>query len=129
LHRRAAVELWPPFPQTTPVKCAHTAPAGFTPGQALALSLAVSGGEGVQAVRAARLRYRHVNQAERWSAADASGENGAYSAAIPAEYTAGEFPLEYYFELEDKTGLAWMHPGFNRTLSNQPYFVVEKRKS
>lgn len=113
-------------PQETRITCAHTAPRRFTPGQALALSLAVSGGEGRQAVR---LRYRHVNQAERWRAVNAIAGNGVYAAAIPAEYTRSEYPLEYYFELQDTTGKAWMYPGFNKTLSNQPYFVVEKRSS
>ena len=31
------------------------------------------------------------------------------------------------FELEDGTGAQWMYPGFNETLSNQPYFAVCKR--
>ncbi len=114
-------------PQETRITCAHTAPRRFTPGQALALSLTVSGGEGGQAVRAVRLRYRHVNQAERWRVVDANAGNGAYAAAIPAEYTESEYPLEYYFELQDTAGKGWIHPGFNKTLSNQPYFAVEKR--
>lgn len=115
--------------EKTQIACAHTAPRHFTPGQALALALAISGGQGRQAVRAVRLRYRHVDQAERWRAADANAAHGGYAAGIPAEYTESEYPLEYYFELEDAAGKAWMHPGFNKTLSNQPYFVVEKRKS
>jgi hypothetical protein len=75
-----------------------------------------------------RLRYRHVSQAERWNALDASREDGAYTAAIPAEYTQSKFALEYYFELEGNTGVEWMYPGFSKTLSNQPYFAVCERR-
>jgi len=109
-------------------KCSHTAPGTFSPGQALTLSLTVADLSG-QALSGVRLLYRHVNQAERWRSVDARAQSGAYSAAIPAEYTASEYPLEYYFELENNAGNAWMYPGFNKTLSNQPYFAVAKRSS
>jgi len=122
---RAAIER----PNKTQVACAHTPPEIFKPGQTLVLSLAISGGEGEPAVRAVRLRYRHVNQAERWRAVEADGGNGTYTAAIPAEYTESAYPLEYYFELEDGLERAWMYPGFNKTLSNQPYFALYKRKT
>lgn len=109
--------------------CVHTPPRSFRPGQALALSLAVAGDESGASVRAVRLLYRHVNQAERWNGVNASPGNGIYVAAIPAQYTKSPYPLEYYFELEDGSGAAWMHPGFNNTLSNQPYFAINKRKT
>jgi hypothetical protein len=43
-----------------------------------------------------------------------------YRAVIPAAYTQSPFPLQYYFELDSSA----VYPGFNETLSNQPYFVV-----
>jgi hypothetical protein len=115
--------------QKNRIKCAHTMPRSFKPGQALALSLTISGDLAKQAARTVRLLYRHVNQAERWRVVDANAANSAYVATIPAEYTGSEYPLEYYFELVDKRGEAWMYPGFNKSLSNQPYFTVEKRTS
>ncbi|MDE3187391.1 MAG: twin-arginine translocation signal domain-containing protein [Acidobacteriota bacterium] len=114
-------------PHTARHECAHTPPKTFSPGQALALSLSVSGAEQSASVRAVRLRYRHVNQAERWKAADATGAGNAYTAEIPAAYTGSAYPLEYYFELESQSGAAWMFPGLNRTLSNQPYFAVQQK--
>ena len=78
-------------------------------------------------VRSVRLRYRHVDQAERWKALDADEKDGAFAAVIPAEYTQSKFALEYYFELDGGRGVEWMYPGFNKTLSNQPYFAVCKR--
>jgi hypothetical protein len=129
-RRSAAAEIQAATarPSRKRVAYAHTPPESFRPGQAVALSLAVPAEKGGTAVRAVRLRYRHANQAERWRALDASGGNGTYTADIPAQYTESPYPLEYYFELEDTLGVAWMIPGFNNTLSNQPYFAVYKRR-
>lgn len=111
------------------VKCAHTPPQEFTPGSPLTLTLKVSRGEGIQAVPSVRLLYRHVNQAERWNAVETIIETGACSAAIPAVYTQSAFSLEYYFELRDGARRAWMCPGFNEKLSNQPYFAISRRSA
>ena len=114
------------------VKCTHTPQERFTRGGAFEVKLFVSGvssGEGINSVRSVRLRYRHVNQAERWNALDLDGENGVYAAAIPPEYTGSDFALEYYFELANARGAEWMYPGFNKALSNQPYFAVCKRNA
>lgn len=108
--------------------CVHTPPHDFEAGQALSLSLTLSGNESEAEVRAVRLLYRHVNQAERWKTIDANGANGVYFAAIPAQYTESPYPLEYYFELKDRSGGAWIYPGFNKALSNQPYFAISKRR-
>lgn len=114
-------------PQKNSIACSHTTPRSFIPGQTLTLSLSVSGREGARELRAVRLLYRHVNQGERWRAIGAKSGHTVYTAAIPAEYTMSEYSLEYYFELESEPGSAWMYPGFNEALSNQPYFVVERR--
>ena len=34
--------------------------------------------------------------------------------------------VEYYFQLKKDRGDAWLYPGFNADLANQPYFVVRK---
>ena len=34
---------------------------------------------------------------------------------------------DYNVELKDEEGSTWLYPGFNETLSNQPYFAVYKR--
>jgi hypothetical protein len=117
-------------PSVVRINCSHTPPESFTPGDALELRLVVSrssAGDGIKSVRSARIRYRHVNQAERWNVLDLKGENGAFLAAIPPAYTRSDFALEYFFELSGAGGVEQLCPGFNRTLSNQPYFAVSNR--
>ncbi|MGA7343429.1 MAG: hypothetical protein WBE72_19295 [Terracidiphilus sp.] len=104
------------------VRCTHAAPETFCPGKALTLSLQVSG-----AAASVRLHYRHVDQAERWLSAEMQSGNGSYTAAIPAGYTQSPYPLQYYFELASGNNSATLFPGFNATLSSQPYYAVYKR--
>ncbi|HEX4286380.1 MAG TPA: hypothetical protein VHZ28_14905 [Terracidiphilus sp.] len=113
-------------PNRPSVPCTHVPPQSFRPGQPLQLDLSFS--QENSAPARGRLFYRHVDQAERWTSVEAKRESGRYTAAIPAEYTQSDFPLQYYFVLEDGKGAAWMHPGFNQTLSNQPYFAIDKRE-
>jgi hypothetical protein len=102
------------------VACSHAAPEQFSAGSPLVLSLTARENVSV------RLHYRHVNQAERWRSTDMSGVSGKSTAAIPADYTASPFPLQYYFELS-RPDEAWLYPAFNTTLSNQPYYAVWRR--
>jgi hypothetical protein len=106
-------------------QCVHTPPDLFPPGQPLSLSLRIA--PPTERLSSVSLCYRHVNQAERWKSVALSGQDGHFSGAISAEYTDSEYPLQYYFELKDEDGSAWLYPGFNKTLSNQPYFAVYKR--
>lgn len=72
------------------------------------------------------LWYRHVNQAERWKSVSMKWSGGSYQASIPPDYTNSPFPLQYYFELRTAKA-AWLYPGFNAMLSNQPYFDIYER--
>ncbi len=98
----------------------HLATDRFRPGSDLPLAL--TAGEGVSA----QLFYRHVNHGERWRSMSMSQEGDTLRAAIPGDYTNSPYPLQYYFVLQNETQ-DWMYPGFNATLSNQPYFAVWKR--
>jgi hypothetical protein len=113
-------------PNRPSVPCTHTPPQSFDPGRPLPLVLRVAAG-GAEAPTAARLYYRHVDQAERWVSAEMAAAGAVYTAAIPGEYTQSPFPLEYYFELMRGSEAAWLFPAFNRTLSNQPYYAVSMR--
>jgi hypothetical protein len=111
-------------PQRVADTADHAPAHAFHPGQALSLALQTS-----QGATSARLHYRHVNQGERWVTADMQSSGSGYAGSIPAEYTNSPYPLEYYFELRNGSGCAWLHPAFNSTLSNQPYFAIHKRES
>jgi hypothetical protein len=75
---------------------------------------------------AVRLYYRQVHQAQSYQIAEMSMQGHQYRATIAGEYTNTAYPLEYYFELHNEAGQAWMFPGFDATLTNQPYFVVRQ---
>jgi hypothetical protein len=98
----------------------HSPPERFTPGADLPLVMSVEGSE------SADLFYRHVNHGERWRNLPMLQQGDTMRAAIPGDYTRSPYPLQYYFVLRNQ-GQAWMAPGFNASLSNQPYFAVWKR--
>jgi hypothetical protein len=116
-------------PQRPEIPCTHTAPDSFIPGHPLSLTLAISSTFANSVPKAVRMFFRHVDQAERWASVAMHGDQGQYTAVIPSEYTKSDFGLQYYFEVEDGKGFAWMYPGLNKALSNQPYFSVCRRRA
>jgi hypothetical protein len=111
-------------PERLSVRCSHKAPAGFRPGEGLPISISLAADR--ERLTTVRLRYRHVNQAERWQAVDLERNREAYGAAIPGSYTNSPYPLQYYFEFRNSSDMACLYPGLNATLSNQPYFVISR---
>jgi hypothetical protein len=99
--------------------CRHIPAESFTPGTPLAVQL--QGARGLSV----RLHYRHVNQAEDYVVIEMMGAGDALQATIPGTYTDSPYALEYFFEMHDASGHAWLYPGLNATLSNQPYYVVQ----
>jgi hypothetical protein len=109
-------------PPRRPVfECHHAPAARFQPGEPLKIELASK-----ERPAAVRLHYRRVNQAELWRVAEMTVRGDRYAAAIPGDYTASPFPLQYYFELRDRAGAAALFPGLARDFSNQPYFVLRQ---
>src|SRR5579885_1487409 len=106
-------------PRRPPLACRHTPVQHFRPGQPLAIELAAAGPVSV------RLHYRHVNQAESYRVVEMQNHDGRHRVVIPGEYTDSPFPLQYYFVLRQPDA-AWIYPGFDKTLANQPYFVVRR---
>jgi hypothetical protein len=105
-------------------RCEHTPPDELRRGEPLALEVAVRRADGAQTTVAVRLHYRHVNHAEIYRVAGMQLRDGRYQAIIPGEYTDSPYPLQYFLELRDARGRAWLHPGFAADLSNQPYYVL-----
>ena len=99
----------------------HTAAESFHPGSDLPLTISTP-----PSVTEAILWYRHVNHGERWLSTPMQRTASVHTAAIPAAYTNSPYPLQYYFELRTAIS-ATLHPPFNPTLSNQPYFAIHKR--
>jgi hypothetical protein len=108
-----------PMPRPVP-NVRHIAPDRFRPGADLPLTL--TAGPGVSC----DLFYRHVNHGERWRSMAMTQTGDDMRSAIPGSYTNSPYPVQYYFVLRNGTQ-AWMVPGFNASLSNQPYFAVWKR--
>ncbi len=106
-------------PVRAEIACTHAVPGRFRPGQPLELEIAPA-----KKVAGVRLFYRHVNQAERWENVEMTVGGSRWRAAIPGAYTAGTYPLEYYFELRESAAKAAIYPGFGAGRVNQPYFVV-----
>jgi hypothetical protein len=99
----------------------HAQPESFHPGTDLTLALATP-----PAVTEAVLWYRHVNHGERWLSTPMKNSAAPFAAVIPAAYTDSPYPLQYYFELHTPVS-ATLHPPFNSTWSNQPYYAIHKR--
>ncbi len=127
---RQAVEAALGRPQRPNIDCRHTPAENFAPGERLTVELSVAGSaDDEHGITAVVMHYRHVDQAERYETVEMRGGSGSYRAAIPERYTKTVFPLQYYFEIRRKSGLAGIHPGFNANLSNQPYFVVRPART
>ena len=100
--------------------CSHTPPGSYQPGKPVPVTVRVTGAPSV-----VTLRYRQVNQAERWQSVPMQKEGDVYRAAIPAGYTESPFALQYYFHLR-QVDVSTLYPGFNEVFANQPYFVVSR---
>jgi hypothetical protein len=76
-------------------------------------------------VHSAAIRFRPLNQAERYDAIEMDRTDRGFAASIPGSFTTTLYPLQYFFVLRDEQGGAWLHPGLQDNLSNQPYFVID----
>jgi hypothetical protein len=64
--------------------------------------------------------------AERFETVDMKASGNMYVATIPAAYTQSQYPLTYYFEVEEGPAAVTLYPGFNELRNNQPYFVIRQ---
>jgi len=109
-------------PRRTPVLLQHTPVKRFRAGSpvtiAASLPADVSG--------KLSLCYRRVDQAEKWVTLAMERTATGFQAAIPAEYIASPYPLQYYFEVQLDSGEATMYPGLARDYSTEPYYLIRK---
>jgi hypothetical protein len=111
-------------PSRPSIACMHRPPESFRPGSALWISLLMP--QLPEPLAGVDLYYRHVDQAERWVHLEMQHEPDEFLAAIPGDYTESKYALQYYFVLRRGTE-EWLYPGFNATLSNQPYYAIARR--
>ena len=123
---RVAVRLALAPPRRPSLPCRHAPPAPFRPGQPVAIELAPGPADDRDRPVAVRLHYRRVNQAEAYRTEEMRAQDGRWVAAVPGSYTQSPYALQYLFELRDRPGRAWLYPGFEADLCNQPYFVVRQ---
>lgn len=107
-------------------KCRHVPPAVFRRGSSLPIEFAIDGSPQLSVVN---LRYRHVNQSERYQTTAMEPIRGRYRAEIALTYTDSPYALQYYFELRESHTRVCLYPGFNADPINQPYFVVRQLSS
>ncbi|GAA2085286.1 hypothetical protein GCM10009840_22920 [Pseudolysinimonas kribbensis] len=100
----------------------HDAPASFSRGAAVPIAVRSTG------VDAARLHYRHVDQSESWQVVELERDGDVFAGEIPAEYTAGTYPLMYYVTVSTEAGED-LYPGLSDDLSTQPYFALASEQS
>jgi len=111
-----------PFPLQSRPQCHHQPPSNIQGGYPLTLQLTIETGFTLSKIH---IHYRHLNQSEAYEIIEMSQRNGHFQATIPGEYTNSPYPLLYYFELFDPKGRAWIYPGFNPGLANQPYIILQ----
>ncbi len=110
-------------PQRPELTVNHLPPRTFERAHPLPLSLSVPLPAPGPAALSVRLFYRRINQAEHFRVEPMRFQAGSFGAVIPADYTDSPFSIQYYFEFQ-REGAAWLYPGLNSTLNNQPYYVV-----
>ncbi|TVX97559.1 hypothetical protein [Paenibacillus cremeus] len=102
----------------------HEVPVRMKKGQALELCISIPEAPKGLSVR---LHYRHADQSKRYVVAEMSQDKTIFSACVPGNYTDSPYDLVYFFEFRDSGGDAWLVPGFNEQVSNDPYYVVSAR--
>jgi hypothetical protein len=104
----------------------HLLPKSFRRGEPLLIETSLERSKDALKLNSLHLRFRRVNQAETWQEAEMELRDAIYRATIPANYTDSPFPLQYHFELRERSGAAWLYPGLKPGWQGQPYFVVRQ---
>ena len=114
-------------PQHMQAEAEHIPPKSYRPAQDILISIKIDDDPHASyPINAARLHYRHINQAEKYETVDLKPDGNRWTASIPAAYTNSPFPLQYFFRLHGTEGVAWHYPQLGPSMCNQPYFVVRK---
>lgn len=102
----------------------HAQPGPFTRGDAITVGVSVADSAFDGRIV---LNYRHLNQGEDFRTVEMIRDGSRFTATIPSAYTDSAFPMVYYFTAHHAGGDAWISPGLDRTLANQPYHVLRQK--
>jgi hypothetical protein len=103
----------------------HTQPAPFVRGDDVTVELSPAGGAFEGTVTC---HYRHLNQGEDFVTTELRQNGSGLRATVPGSYTDSDFALVYYFTVHTAGGDAWILPGLDETLANQPYHVLRQAR-
>ncbi|MCM3689696.1 hypothetical protein [Neobacillus niacini] len=103
----------------------HIPPKSFERGQSVQISLNI---QDIPSDYQVYLNYRHANQAESYQSIKTVRDADLFTADIPASYTDSPYPIIYFFEFENDEKQKRTCPGFDKNLSNQPYFSIRLAK-
>ncbi len=112
----------PPVPSGPRTSVEHDPVAAFEPGRELTLDVRVP----ADFRGSVCLRYRHLNHREEYRSAELQRDGEVLRATVPGSYTESPFHLGYFFVVREPTGDAWISPGLDADLANQPYHVARR---
>ena len=72
------------------------------------------------------INFREVDQSKKWIRKKLTKKKDVYNAVISNKFTNTQYPIQYYFEFTDKKHSSFS-PGFNKYLSNQPYYILRQK--
>jgi hypothetical protein len=110
----------PPAPATAASVREHVRPDG-----SIAVAVTPSTAPPFGPVTRVVMKYRDVDQSQRYVAVELTRSGGQFTAAIPAPGEFPEFCVQYYLVLETVTGTKWIYPGIGPDLCGQPYRVID----
>ena len=108
-------------PVRTTASVIHYQPEGYKAGIPINIQISLDSKPSIVLIH-----FRHVNHAERFETSEMMFTGTFYQTVIPAVYTDSEYPIQYYFEMKEGSDKAWLYPGFNPDLTNQPYFIIRR---
>lgn len=114
----------PDVPRSSRPRVEHTQPEPFTRAETITVEATITDSAFDGRIL---LHYRHLNQGEDFQTVEMTREGQRFAATMPASYTDSDFPLVYYFTVRDLCGDAWIVPGLDRNLANQPYCVLRQK--
>ncbi len=116
-----------PKPHRPALRDFHLPPKSVGRGESVLIEVSLAHSQlSVKELDMLQLRFRRVNQSDTWQAVAMEASGTTFRAAIPAGYTDSPFPLQYHFELRQRSGAAWLYPGLKPGWQGQPYYVIRR---